>query len=443
LRIETLVIRGGRGAGKSALFHFLGHVQRNPDLGKEIGAPSASMTWVEGFSNAQEHPSSMLVSDFGKGEPDDRRRLFWFAWLCARISAITNIALPESKLAETLKESKDPAKLADAAQSELPQLSNWMDGLNRDRNKPIIVTYDHLDRVGQTGDMTSSRKLTASLLGMWLSLADRYRSIRPKIFVREDLFQSSLSAFPDATKLDARSTSIEWRVEDLYRVLIKHMANTSDDLKNWIESSARAINLTANGNLGWMPPDTLPETGRGSQKDLVTHLAGEKIASGQRKGFVYRWIPNRLQDAHTRVVPRSLLGLIRNAASLALEHGPQATSLRLLTPTELQGALEKTSKRRVQELEEEFPVVARLANLRGENVMLERTRAIISLSKPAPLLPEYSDLKDEFGNNGEAVLQTLIGLGVMSERSDGRIDVPDIYRYGFGILRKGGVKRPR
>lgn len=41
------------------------------------------------------------------------------------------------------------------------------------------------------------------------------------------------------------------------------------------------------------------------------------------------------------------------------------------------------------------------------------------------------------------MLHTLIELGAMSERDDGRIDVPDIYRYGFGILRKGGVKRPR
>ncbi|HEX3477596.1 MAG TPA: hypothetical protein VHT91_21385 [Kofleriaceae bacterium] len=30
----------------------------------------------------------------------------------------------------------------------------------------------------------------------------------------------------------------------------------------------------------------------------------------------------------------------------------------------------------------------------------------------------------------------MIDLGVMSERSDGKIDVPDIYRYGFVILRK-------
>ena len=68
--------------------------------------------------------------------------------------------------------------------------------------------------------------------------------------------------------------------------------------------------------------------------------------------------------------------------------------------------------------------------------MLPRKRAVEVLSNP-------SKIHDENGTDGEQVLRTLIELGVMSERSDGRIDVPDIYRYGFGILRKGGVKRAR
>ena len=278
--------------------------------------------------------------------------------------------------------------------------------------------------------------MTESLLAMWLSLADRYRNIRPKIFVREDLFQASLSAFPDASKLDARSVSIEWRVEDLYRVLIKHMANISDGLKHWVESSSRGIALADAGALGWMVPAALPETGKGSQKAFVDHLAGELMGSGAKKGLTYRWIPNRLQDAHARAVPRSVLSLVRNASEFALRRGPEAQSLRLLTPPELQGALDGTSQRRVNELREEFPVVARLENLRGSTVMLARSRAVDALSR-APVAD------DEYGDDGEQVVRSLIELGVVSERPDGRIDVPDIYRYGFGILRKGGVKRPR
>jgi hypothetical protein len=188
--------------------------------------------------------------------------------------------------------------------------------------------------------------------------------------------------------------------------------------------------------LGWTPPATLPEIGKGSQKSFVDHLAGELMGTGAKKGLTYRWIPNRLQDAHARAVPRSILSLVRNAANFSLRRGPEAQSLRLLTPGELQGALEETSKRRANELREEFPVVERLQNLRGTTVMLARKRAIEALSRA-------TQIGDEHNDDGEQVLRTLIELGVVSERPDGRIDVPDIYRYGFGILRKGGVKRPQ
>jgi hypothetical protein len=57
-------------------------------------------------------------------------------------------------------------------------------------------------------------------------------------------------------------------------------------------------------------------------------------------------------------------------------------------------------------------------------------------------LSQETSIPDELGTDGDEVLRVLVELGVMSERPDGRIDVPDIYRYGFGISRKGGVKRP-
>ena len=81
-------------------------------------------------------------------------------------------------------------------------------------------------------------------------------------------------------------------------------------------------------------------------------------------------------------------------------------------------------------------MVARLENLRTKTVMLSRREAVSLLARAA-VTP------DDHGSDGEAVLRALIDLGAASERPDGRIDIPDIYRYGFGILRRGGVKRPR
>lgn len=438
IRPETLVVRGGRGAGKSALFHFLGHIQRQPELGASLGGGFPSQVlWYEGYSSAIEHPPLDVVGDFAEKADDDSRRFFWFGWLCRRLAQVTDEPLPTGAFADIcarVGSDWDLRGLADVTGRELGRLSAWMDKLERTRSGPIVITYDGLDRIKSSS--SARRTMTASLLAMWLSLADRYRQIRPKIFVREDLFQASLAAFPDASKLEARSVSLEWRVEDLYRVLIKHMGNTSDGLRMWIESSARGIPLENGGPLGWTPPAALPETGKVSQKGFVDHLVGEQMGSGDKKGLTYRWIPNRLQDAHARAVPRSILSLVRNAARWAIQHGPMAQNLRLLSPVELVSALEVTSKRRAAELREEFPVVARLEHLRGMAVMLERRVAVASLSRE----PKEDD---EYGVDGEKVLRTLIELGAMSERSDGRIDVPDIYRYGFGILRKGGVKRSR
>ena len=82
----------------------------------------------------------------------------------------------------------------------------------------------------------------------------------------------------------------------------------------------------------------------------------------------------------------------------------------------------------------------RLESLRGEQVLLDRNLVVDRLDRRLP---------DESSNpriSGEAVLDELLRLGVLVVRDDrygkGRIDVPDIYRYGYGILRKGGVRRP-
>ena len=40
------------------------------------------------------------------------------------------------------------------------------------------------------------------------------------------------------------------------------------------------------------------------------------------------------------------------------------------------------------------------------------------------------------------LLRLLIELGIFYQRNDGRIDARDLYLKGFGLRRKGGVKRP-
>jgi hypothetical protein len=101
----------------------------------------------------------------------------------------------------------------------------------------------------------------------------------------------------------------------------------------------------------------------------------------------------------------------------------------------LVGGLQRTSESRVAELLEEYKFVSRMHHLEGETVLLDRRDVEQMLSRP------HGD-PDGLEDDGERVVDELVRIGVLSLRPNGRIDVPDIYRYGFKIKRKGGVAHP-
>jgi hypothetical protein len=441
LHPQTMVIRGERGAGKTALFHFLQAMREAPQELVRVfhGAQLPEATWVEGFSEAREHPRVELVDAFAASATKEQLRVFWIVHLACRLASDRIVeGVPHESVWEIWRRQDKPEAWVSLGQQRLADLSRWLDDAHRlmaERDRTVFLTYDHLDKIGLfTKGVRES--MTGSLLALWLSLSNRYSHLRAKIFVREDLFEASRDAFPDASKLKSRSVSLDWDVESLYRALIRHMAWLSDDVREWIESGQRQVPLEQDPVLHWVPPQSLPEVGFPSQKAFVDHLAGEQMGRGVKKGYTYRWIPNRLQDAHKRIVPRSLLNLVGNSAEAAARN-PKARHHQLLTPADLHEALEQTSKSRVDELKEEHKVVARLASLSGLSVMLEAGAVQRRLAD----LPEGAE-HDGFETDGSAAMRELLRLGVLQRRSDGRIDVPDIYRYGFHIKRKGGVASP-
>ncbi len=447
LHPSKLIVRGERGAGKTALFHFLGALAQNHEghLPSVLpGSAAIQGRWVEGFSEVgRTHPSTSVLDLFGQQEEDGALRAFWFGHLVGVLArAFPEPAPPDGRFAERWREdSTNPASWVDAAQAEVAALTGWLDRLDERLEREgvwVFVSYDHLDKIGIVAPQVRAR-FASTLLAMWLSLANRYARLRSKVFLREDLFQVAQRSSTDASKLDSRSVRLHWSVEDLYRLVLRHLA-ASDPLRAWLQAEPHPLPFTERQPLGWFPPDALPEEGPRSQRSLATKLAGELMGEGVKKGYTHRWIPNHLQDAWGQIVPRSMMNLLAFAARGALEHGPRGTHARLLHPMELQSALEGTSIYRARELREEHPVVQRMERLRDFVLLAERAVVVRALRDP----PDGRDaVADGFGNDGEAVFEELERLGVLRPRADGRVDVPDIYRFGYGIKRKGGVARPR
>ena len=47
------------------------------------------------------------------------------------------------------------------------------------------------------------------------------------------------------------------------------------------------------------------------------------------------------------------------------------------------------------------------------------------------------------GRTKQEIYDVLLTLGIIMETPDNRVNVPEIYLYGFGLKRKGGIRRPK
>ena len=114
---------------------------------------------------------------------------------------------------------------------------------------------------------------------------------------------------------------------------------------------------------------------------------------------------------------------------------------RLLHHTSMRAAIDGVSESRVQEIEnEEFPWIRRIRDKlqsRHPQVPIDR----LDIEQMLTLSWQGSTEKPP-ETSGHSLLQFLIELGIFYLRTDGRVDVRDLYLKGFGLKRKGGIARP-
>ncbi len=174
-------------------------------------------------------------------------------------------------------------------------------------------------------------------------------------------------------------------------------------------------------------------------EELIERMIGKYMGASPKKGITYRWIPNHLQDAGGRIAPRSFLKLFALAAQSRIQqHSLVEENTVLLLPSDLQGALMETSNDRIRELQEEYPWLESLkTSLDGLNAPMQK-----EIFFDAVKSTQWSSEKQPPVTTPEEILKYLLQLGIVESRSDGRINMPEIYLYGFNVSRKGGVKRP-
>ncbi|MFM5889013.1 MAG: P-loop ATPase, Sll1717 family [Dolichospermum sp.] len=456
LEKDTLLILGAKGVGKTELFRLLAMPSGRATLVKTLKIRGLQdlekTTWVAAFGRTQKQQKIFPTPESIEAQMQNATNLdwraFWIGLILGRILSADKAVLKSSWVDEI------PLEIRELLINKLPLLSAWFPLVRQEIEKInyaldlldeqlieadewLFITYDELDRL-----VSSYNQLAfpiRELLAFWLDRWRRLERIRPKIFLRTDLFREDFLSFPDASKLKAYQINLEWKDSWLYQLLFKRLANSGQEMAEYLRRISPSNFLKETNT----PLGIIITANEVSHEFVIGRIIDRLMGDNPRKGYTYPWIPNNLKDAGGRIYPRAFLQLFSLPAQRRIDESDlqNLTGDTLLTPADLQSALVDISKYRIRELVDEYPWLEPLKNsLNGLKVPVEEE---IFLDKLKNTIWSEESGKQPPTLNPEEIMQYLLQLGIIDRRSDKRVNMPIIYMYGFGVKRPGGVKRPK
>jgi hypothetical protein len=434
LRLECNLVIGARGVGKSFWTAALSDSALRAALTSEVKELERTDVYV-GFgvnSNIEAYPDKSTFSQLIKSRhtPYDIWRSVVVRWLCN-----TDDAIPKEKWSETVAwVVENPEQVARSLQQANQAFQT--------KERFGLIVFDALDR--SSDDWTQMDDIVRDLLRVVLWLKS-FPFLHAKVFLREDQASRTITNFPDASKLLATKAELTWELNDLHGLLWQMLCNAEGDngqvLRNVYKNIRQASPRERDG-IFYIASEVKRDNV--AQRALFEALAGAWMGSGPKRGVPYVWSVSHLADGYGRTSPRSFLAAIREAAEHSNEKYPSHSHP--LHYESIKSGVKKASAIRVSEMAEDYPwVIDVMSPLKGRTVPCEFS--IIENSWKEDLTHDdlfqgsSQNLPPQHANRGwEGVRQDLERIGIFETMKDGRVNLPDLYRVGFGLGRRGGVK---
>lgn len=435
---STLIVVGARGAGKSFWAGVLGQSdtrQLAAEVYPRLGLDRLVVTFGYNGFDAGSAVTRRTVEARTQNGQHDSALIFWQSVLLRSALAAINDLEAKETIATFISKYKDPEDF----EVRLREVDQALDA----DDKTCLVLFDALDTLSR--DWAQLTKLTDALFEACWMLRAR-RRIRAKVFIRPDQLNDEGLKFVELPKLRSARVELDWSPTDLYGLLFTRMVEAEQDADGEdFEVLCREA--------GYPIPETSAERIRNwelawseeAQKRVFERIAGRYMGKSATKGATYPWTYKHLADGRDVVTPRSFLKLFVEAA----RHMPAPIN-QVITAEGIRHGLREASKTRVEQLALEYPWIKRaLAPLAGLKVPCQsweihevweasNTTAIISkAAKSEGFLPPYQ--KSSVSNAEEDLEAAMARIGVLSYRTDGRADMPDLFRIASRMLKLGGV----
>lgn len=308
----------------------------------------------------------------------------------------------------------------------------------------LLILFDALDRTSD--DWRETSRIIRGLVQTALELRG-YRRLRVKAFLRTDQFnESEIGDFPDASKVLSSRVELSWPRHHLYGLLWHLLANgqRGDFCREFL--GVDWIRATIEGKRLYGIPRKLVEEDR--QREKFREIAGPWMGRGPRRGLPYTWIPNHLGDGQGHVSPRSFLTALRTAAEDTTERYPDSSRYALHFESIKRG-VQAASRIRVREVQEDYPWVRELLEPLAGRVVpcrfedIEKcwnNQGVVLRLRSGVAGHEVKLPPQNLEEGTRGLRRDLEHLGIFYRMHDGRVNVPDVFRVGYGLGRRGGVK---
>ena len=434
LRLECNLVVGARGVGKSFWTAALSDSSLRTSLTSEVKELEQTDVHI-GFgvnSNIDSYPDKRTFSQLMKlgHSPYDIWSSVVIRWLCDANDSIA----PRDSWDETVKwAEKNPEHIA--------RLTQQADKTLQTKGRFGMIVFDALDR--SSDDWMQMDNIVRDLLRVVLWLKS-FTRLHAKVFLREDQASRTITHFPDASKLLATRAVLTWESNDLHGLLWQMLCNAEEkngEVLRGVYRGVRESKQREREGIFYIAGDVKRDSV--AQRALFEALAGPWMGSGPKRGIPYVWSVSHLADGHGRTSPRSFLAAIRQAAEHSSEKYPAHPYP--LHYESIKSGVQKASEIRVDEMAEDYPWVPDvmfplkgltvpcefpiIAGLWGQNFASDLFQ---NTSQELP--PQHAD------RGWEGVRKDLERIGIFETMKDGRVNLPDLYRVGFGLGRRGGVK---
>lgn len=438
LRLECGLVIGTRGVGKTfwsaalrskSILNMLGTTAISDLSRVEVSTGFAETPNIEAYPDAETF-GSLLNCGY---EPYNIWRAVIRRWATSIVAEVIQDKSWKESVTWVVEQPESFARLIERANASLEV-----------RGQSGLIVFDALDR--SSSDWQTMDRIVRDLLRVVLWLK-RFPRLNGKVFLRDDQYsgrQGQITNFPDASKLLATRVELTWASHDLHGLLWQYLCNGSQELRIvYSQVVGKQPMLLPSGV--WSVGDAAKREGD-DQKALFSALAGEWMGRDKRRGIPYSWSVGHLADGRGRTSPRSFIAAIRAAAEDSTQR--YAEHELALHYESIKRGVQEASQIRVDELTEDYPWVQDfMAPLRGLSVpcqpelVEERWISYLGAAPSKDVFASGSFLPPERYLEGwSGIRQDIEALGLFETMKDKRINMPDLYRVGFGLGRKGGVK---